>query len=76
MRNILTGIANAEMGFDPIIEQTVILINLFADTAFQMYDDRGCYVWSNKADKIRDIYNRRNDWIVEYHRAEIDKEFK
>lgn len=41
-----------------------------------MYDDRGCYVWSDQADKIRDIFIQRNDWIVDYHRAEIEEYFK
>jgi hypothetical protein len=75
-RNILNGIANTEMGFDPGINQRVFFFDPTTDKAFQMYDDRGCYVWSNKADNIRDIYIKRNDWIVDYHRPEIDAYFK
>ncbi|WP_354355490.1 DUF3885 domain-containing protein [Pedobacter sp. UYP30] len=41
-----------------------------------MYDDRGCKIFSDKADKIREIYLKRNEWIVDYHRAEIDEYFK
>lgn len=76
VKNILNGIANTEMGFEPSIGQTIFFFNPSTDKAFQMYDDRGCYVWSDKADKIRDIYIKYNNWIVEYHRAEIDKYFK
>jgi len=76
VKNILNGIANTEMGFDPGIDQRIFFFDPSTDKAFQMYDDRGCYVWSDKADKIRDIYIKRNDWIVEYHRPEIEEYFK
>lgn len=76
IKNILNGIANTEMGFDPGIDQRIFFFDPSTDKAFQMYDDRGCYVWSDKADKIRDIYINRNDWIVEYHRPEIEEYFK
>lgn len=76
VKNILNGIANTEMGFDPRIDQSIFFFDPLTDKAFQMYDDRGCYVWSDKADKIRDIYIKRNDWIVEYHRPEIEGYFK
>lgn len=73
--NILNGIANSEMGFEPSINQSIYFFEPSTDRGFYMYDDRGCYVWSNNADKIRDIYIKRNDWIPEYHRAEIDAYF-
>ncbi len=75
VKNILNGIANNEMGFNPSINQRIFFFDPATDKAFQMYDDRGCFVWSDKADKIRDIYIKRNDWIVEYHRAEIEAYF-
>lgn len=75
-RNILNGIANTEMGFTPNINQIIFFFDPITDKAFYMYDDRGCFVWSNKADKIRDIYIKRANWIVEYHRAKIDEYFK
>jgi hypothetical protein len=75
-RNILNGIANTEMGLNPGIDQRIFFFDPLTDRAFQMYDDRGCYVWSDKADKIRAIYIKRNDWIVGYHRQEIEEYFK
>lgn len=76
VKNILNGIANTEMGFNPAINQRIFFFDPSTDKAFQMYDDRGCFVWSDTADKIRDIYIKRNDWIVEYHKPEIEKYFK
>lgn len=75
VRNILNGIANAEMGLEPSIDQRVFFFNPKIDIAFQMYDDRGCYLWSDKPDKIRAVYDRRKDWIVEFDRPEIDQYF-
>lgn len=76
VENILTGIANVEMGFKPGIDQRIFFFEPKSNIAFQMYDDRGCYIWSNKAETIKEIYLERNSWIVDYHRPEIDKYFK
>ena len=76
VKNILNGIANTEMGFDPGINQRIFFFNASTDKAFQMYDFRGCFVWSDKADKIKDSFIKRNDWIVDYHRPEIEEYFK
>ena len=63
------------MGFEPGIDQTIFFFDPLTDKSFQIYDDRGCFVCSDKADKIRDIYKKRYEWIVNYHRPEIDKYF-
>jgi len=76
VEKILAGISNNEMGFEPAISQRIIFVDPVTDKAFLMYDDRGCYVWSNKADKIRTMYIKYNDWIVPYHKPEIDEYFK
>jgi hypothetical protein len=76
IKDILTAIANTEMGFEPSIDQRVYFFNTLTNRAFHMYDDRGCYIWSNAAQNIKDIYVKRNDWIVDYHRPEIDKYFE
>jgi len=72
---ILNGIANNEMGFEPSICQDIYFLDPITDRGMYMYDDRGCYVWSNKAEKIKYLYDKRNEWIVNYHRPEIDKYF-
>lgn len=73
---ILNGIANNEMGLEPFISQDIYFLDPITNNGFYMYDDRGCYVWSDKAEKINHIYKIRNNWIVEYHRNEIDEYFK
>ncbi|MBF9239935.1 DUF3885 domain-containing protein [Hymenobacter sp. BT683] len=76
INNILTALANAEMGFEPAITQRIYFINPQTDRIFRMYDDRGCLIDSNSADSIRKLYIERSAWIVDYHRPEIDKYFQ
>ena len=76
IRDILCGIANREMGLEPIINQNIYFFNASAEKGFHMYDDRGCFIWSDIPDKIKDIYIRRNDWISDYAREDIDEYFK
>jgi len=74
-QKILNGIANNEMGLVPNICQDIYFLDPTTNRGFYMYDDRGCYVWSDKAEKIKNLYDKRNEWIVDYHRPEIDKYF-
>ena len=64
------------MGLKPGIDQRIFFFVPLTDKAFHMYDDRRCYISSDEAKKIKDIYIKRNEWIIEYHRPEIDKYFK
>ena len=73
---ILNGIANNEMGLEPSISQDIYFLDPTTNNGFYMYDDRGCYVWADKPDKLINLYEKRNNWIVEYHRKEIDKYFE
>lgn len=73
---ILTGIANNEMGFEPALDQRIYFFDPSTNRAFHMYDDRGCYVWSNNAENIRPLYENRNSWIVDHHRPEIEEYFR
>jgi hypothetical protein len=69
--NILRGLIGLEMGQVPAMPQQVYFFHPSTDRSFHLYDDRGCYLWSDQASKLREIYDRRKDWIPEYHRAEI-----
>lgn len=76
LKDILEGIANLEMEFEPAIPQQVYFFDVHSSKGFYMYDDRGCFVFSNDAERIRNIYEELNEWIVDYHRPEIDTFFK
>jgi hypothetical protein len=68
---MLHAIANNEMGFDPALNQRIYFFDPATDRAFMMYDDRGCYIWSNEPAKVAPIYWQYKDWVPEYHREEI-----
>lgn len=73
--NILKGIANMEMGFEPKIYEEVYFFDRNKNIIFNMYDDRGCFVFSNDPENLRELYETKNDWIVDYDRPTIDKQF-
>jgi hypothetical protein len=53
----------------------VYFININKKTIFHVYDDRGCDVLATLPETIRDMYERYNDWILDYDKPEIDKVF-
>jgi len=71
-KEILKGIAHYEQGREPSIRQSVYFINPKKDILFNMYDDRGCIVYSNSRDKLIYMYHKYNSWIVDYWRKYID----
>lgn len=73
---IIRGIANLEMGFEPCIPQDVTFFSPKTTNGFRIYDDRGCDIWSTNREKLRPIYNKLNDWILDYNRQDIDLIFK
>lgn len=72
---ILQGIANRENGLEPVVGQSVYFFDATNHTGFHMYDDRGFFIWSNDAEKLRAIYNTYNDWIPEYTKEDIEEFF-
>jgi len=75
-KNILKGIANLEMGFDPSISDSIYFINKSRKVALHMYDDRGCMVYAANKKTIQFLYDERYDWLVKYHIETFDKIFK
>ncbi|WP_018591198.1 DUF3885 domain-containing protein [Terrisporobacter glycolicus] len=75
-KEILQGIANYEQGREPSICQSVYFININKNIIFNMYDDRGCIIFSNSKDRLINLYQRYNEWLVDYWRVYIDNIFK
>jgi Domain of unknown function (DUF3885) len=73
---LLKAICNQEMGRKTSIIHEVFFININRGTIFFVYDDRGCDLLSVSQEEIRDIYNKYNEWILDYDRDVIDKVFK
>jgi len=73
---IFRGIANREMGFKPDISQSVFFFDFQSDKGFHMYDDRGCFVWSNTPKEIKTLFEERKDWLVDDCKELVAKYFK
>lgn len=73
---IIKGIASLEMGGEPFIAQRVYFFSPSNQAGFNIYDDRGCDIWSNSLIELRPIYEELNDWILDYNRKDIDEMFE
>jgi hypothetical protein len=54
------------------IKGYLFFYNLKTETLVNIYDDRGCDIWSTNITSQRKLYNEYNDWILDYDRKEID----
>ncbi len=72
---IIKGIASLEMGEEPFITQRVYFFEPKTQIGFNIYDDRGCDIWSNSLEIIKPIYENLNSWILDYNRKEINEMF-
>lgn len=72
---LLKAICNQDMGIKPKIYHDVFFINIKKETIFHVYDDRGCDLLATSPETIRDIYDKYNDWILDYDRNGIDSVF-
>lgn len=83
-KNILTAIGHTDFGArQPRLEQNsfytakeVYFINRDKKLIFHMYDDRGLDIIAADKEILRPIYKKHNDWILDYDRKKIDKQFQ
>lgn len=83
-KNILTAIGNSDFpprqprldnnGF--LTNKEVYFVNINKKLIFHMYDDRGLDLISADREILRPIYKRHNEWILDYDRKQIDKQFE
>lgn len=73
---MLKAICNNDMGIKPSIFKRVYFININRKTIFHVYDDRGCDLLATSPETIRDVYDKYNDWVLDYDRNEIEEIFK
>ncbi|MFD2334547.1 DUF3885 domain-containing protein [Cohnella sp. GCM10020058] len=50
----------------------IYFINLSKSTVFHFYDSRGLDVAASSKEALKELYVRRNDWILNYDRERID----
>jgi len=82
--SILTAIGNIDFYPRPprldnkyfFTSKEVFFINIDKKIILQMYDDRGLEIISADKETLRPIYKQHNEWILEYDRELIDKQFE
>ena len=83
-KNILAAIGNSDFPpRQPRLDQNgaftnkeIYFINISKKLIYHMYDDRGLDLISADKEMLRSIYKQHNDWILEYDRERIDKQFE
>jgi len=51
-------------------------VNIDKKLILHMYDDRGLDIVSADREALVSIYKKHNDWILDYDREQIDKQFE
>lgn len=74
-KEIISARLNQSVGIDPYILGDLYFVNRSNNTIFYIYDDRGLDVISSSKNELMRIYNKYNEWILEYDREKIDKVF-
>lgn len=81
-KNILMAIGNTDFGhrqprLDNIFltSKEVFFVNTTKKLIFNMYDDRGLDIIATDKETIRPIYIKHEDWILDYDKDKIDKQF-
>ena len=74
-RSIFRGKAHLEQGREPRINESVYFVSSARSLAFYMYDDRGCLVFADRADKLRPLYLNRRSWLVDPDSRDWDQLF-
>lgn len=83
-KNILTAIGNTDFtvrqprldGQGASTSKEIYFLNISKRLIFNMYDDRGLDIIATEKKILRPIYEKYNDWILDYDRERIDKQFK
>ncbi|WP_420540471.1 DUF3885 domain-containing protein (plasmid) [Paenibacillus polymyxa] len=75
VEELLGAIANREMGCEPRIIGDIFLVNETKKSIFYVYDNRGLDVVADNTKTLRTVYDKYNNWILDYDRSRIDKIF-
>ena len=82
--NILTAISHSDFPpRQPRLDQNgvftakeVYFVNIDKKLIFHMYDDRGLDIIAADKETIRPIYLKQHDWLLDYDRKQIEKQFE
>lgn len=73
---ILREIILADIGGINCLASAVTFLQPYEKILFHLYDDRGLDVAAKEKSKLYSLYERFNDWILDYDREAVDRMFK
>lgn len=59
-----------------LTSKEVYFVNADKKLIFHMYDDRGLDIIATDKETLKPIYAKHNDWLLDYDRERIDKQFQ
>lgn len=69
--NILLTLVNTDFARHPSTNGECFFINSTTGLILNLYDDRGMDVISTTSEVLKPIYERFNDWLLDYDRKDI-----
>jgi hypothetical protein len=73
--NILLALVNTDFARRPSTNGECYFINSTTGLILNLYDDRGMDVISKTSEVLKPIYERFNDWLLDYDRKDMDSVF-
>ncbi len=75
---LLRRITRCDMGYDSDVKITdeVFILNKYKNVILHYYDDRGADVVSKDRRDLKILYERRKNWILEYDRERISRQYE
>lgn len=74
-KELISRICNMDFKHPPYIEDEVYIVCYKRSIVYYLYDDRGLDVVSNDVASLKNLYVKRNNWILDYDRKRINKIF-
>lgn len=73
---LIKGIANMDMGFNPSIHQIVYFFGETSKKMFWMYDDRGCLIMTQNLIDLESDFNAHKNWLCEGYEEDYKEKIK
>lgn len=74
--DLIEGIANMDMGFNPSVHQNVYIFGTTSNKLFWMYDDRGCLIMTQNLIDLESDFNAHKNWLCEGYEEEYKEKIK
>ncbi|HFL3236830.1 TPA: DUF3885 domain-containing protein [Clostridioides difficile] len=76
VKDLFSAIAYREIDPESRIVGDIFLINETKKCIFHIYDSRGMDVVATDTDTLRPVYEKFNDWILDFDRNKINQIFR